>query len=80
MPKSAGFQGVEMITGAEVIGTGIEFQCRLTELDKIDKEKFGKIKDFVNNNDIPGVAQALLKASNLPFNPKEAIKIFFNAF
>lgn len=75
---SANIQGAEMITAAEVIGTGIELQCRLTELDKIDEEKFGKIKDFVDNNDIPGVAGALLKAS-LPFNPKEAIKIFFNA-
>ncbi len=75
---SADIQGVQMITAAEVIGTGIEFQCRLTEMDKIDEENFSKLKTFVDSNDIPGVAQALLNASGLPLNPKEALKIFFN--
>jgi hypothetical protein len=75
---SSDIQGVEMITGAEVIGTGIEFQTRLTELDQIDRDKFKAIKDFIENNDIPGVSEALLKLT-APINGKEAVKIFFNA-
>lgn len=74
---SSDIQGVEMITGAEVIGTGVEFQTRLTELDQIDKDKFKAIKDFIDNNDIPGVSEALLKLTG-PINGKEAVKIFFN--
>ena len=76
----ANVQGAEMLTAVSVVGSGIEFRCTLTELDKIDQEKFGRIKGFVDDNDISGISQALLAASGatLPFNAKEAIKVFFN--
>lgn len=75
---SADIQGAELITEIEIVGTGIEMQVRLTELDKIDKEKFNLIKNFVDENDVSGLSQSLLSASGLPINAKEAIKIFFN--
>ena len=76
---SANIQGAEIITGARIIGNGLEFQCRLTELDRIDKSKFDLMKRFVDDNDIPGVAGALFGLQGAPINPKEAIKILFNA-
>jgi hypothetical protein len=72
-------QGREILTDIEVIGSGIEFQCRLTEIDKINKDKFNAVQKFVDDNDIPGQAESLLQLTGVPFNPKQVVKTLFGA-
>lgn len=76
---SSDIQGAELITGIAVVGTGLELQIRLTEQDKIDRKKFELVKNFIDENDIPGIAETLLNTQSLPINPKETIKVMFNA-
>lgn len=75
---SSNIQGVEMLTGIRIIGSGIELQCRLTELDKMDKDKFSKIKNFVDSNDIPGIAQAFMGSKGPAPEYKELVKTLFS--
>ncbi len=75
---SSNIQGVEMLTGIKIFGSGIELQCRLTELDKMDKDKFLKVKNFVDTNDIPGIVQPLIVASGPKPEYKELIKTLFS--
>jgi len=74
---SAEMQGREIVTGIEVFHSGIEFQCRLTELDRIDSEKFEAVRKFLADNDIPGQASTLLQSAVLPFNPLQVVKTLF---
>ncbi len=76
---SAMMAGREILTDVAIIGNGLEFQCRLTEIDKINQEQFDAIKGFVDDNDIPGQAAILLRAAGLPFNPKAVVKTLFGA-
>lgn len=74
---SAALQGREVITGVEVVGTGIDVEFRLTELDKIDPNKFSALQGFVEDNDIGEQAKVLAHAAGLPFNPREIARTLF---
>ncbi len=72
-------QANEIITGVEIRGTGFTIECRLTELDKIDENKFNLIKGYIDDNDISGKAEALLNLTGASFNPKEIVKTLFSS-
>jgi hypothetical protein len=74
---SAEMQGREIVRGVRVFRSGIEFQCRLTELDRIDAKKLEAIREFLADNDIPGQASVLLRAAGLPFNPHQLLRTLF---
>ena len=72
-------QANEVLAGIEIRGTGMTLECRLTELDKINEEKFNAIKNYVDDNDIAGKSEALLKLTGTPFNPKDLVKTLFSS-
>lgn len=61
-------------------GDGIEFNVRLTEEDRINKDKFNELKSFLDSSDTQSITSGLLLATGaLPINPKDAINFIFRA-
>jgi hypothetical protein len=57
--NSADIQNQPMAKHVPVGVDGINFGIRLSELDQIDPDKFGALKSFVDDNNIPHVIQQL---------------------
>jgi len=75
---SSDVQGRELLSGILVLGRGIEVTCKLTELDRIEEDKFKAIKDFVDENEIGDKAQKLLGATGLPVSASSIISTLFS--
>ena len=72
-------QHAKLAVRLPIMGDGIEFNIRLTEEDKINKDKFNAIKSFVDSSETQKLTSGLVKATGLPIDPKQAVKFIFQA-
>lgn len=70
--------GAELLAGIGIYSDGFELQCRLTELDKIDTNKFNKIKGFVDKNDLTTLAQQLLASAAPLINTQQLLNMIYD--
>jgi len=74
----ADIAGADLLRGIVVKDTGIDFRIALSEVDKINKNKFQLIQSYIQENNISALADALIKPVALPVNSAEVISLFFN--
>jgi hypothetical protein len=65
MEFSRNIAGAEILSGIQLEGTGIEFHCRLTELDKLETDKFKKIQSYLKKSDIASMVAELIAIPDL---------------